>query len=274
MITTTLSPTSPPHLVHHQQPPLKEQLPLTDEQRAQEVLKVLQAQDPYAPKAAVHFDLQQRGYRPAPAPSNLLQHYTRDGCLVAATKTNTAEEHPLQSPGNPKQPALLRNNFNFTDRGMHTTHLPPRSRATATHAIPRTDAATVCDAAAIYDVQGGDHSASTGQVLGAATAVVERLLTHNVHRELLIDYKVGVGVAVCGVYIIRAYTHIHTQPSTCPSLVTTPCFTRPSPSLIITPSPPPLTTITHSTLLIQAHSPTVPCCPYGTSVIQPSRASL
>lgn len=164
---------------------------MTDDQRAQEVLKVLQALDPYAPKAAVHFDLQQRGYRPAPTSGNLLHHYAREGGLVAASKSTNPHEEAAQSS---RQQPLLRNNFNFTDRGMHTTHLPPRSRATATDEIPRSDAATVCDAAAIHDVQHHHHHGNTGeQVLGTASAVVERLVTHNVQRELLIDFKVGGG---------------------------------------------------------------------------------
>lgn len=157
----------------------KEQLKLSAEQLAQEVLRVLQAVDPYAPKSAVRFDSQHRAFRHEPSACHTLCVYTREGSLAPASDPASA---PSQSP--------LRNSFNFCDRGMQTTTHPPRSRGTATQDVPRADAATAADAAAIHNAAAGNTAAAKGLALESAASLVERLVTHNSQRDILMDFKV------------------------------------------------------------------------------------
>lgn len=156
----------------------KEQLKLSPEQLAQEVLRVLQAVNPYAPTSGVCFDPQLRAFRHEPSTCHALSLYAREGSLVLAS-----DPQPVPSSG------PLRNSFNFCDRGMQTTTLPPRSRATATQDVPRADAAASADAAAIHDAAGGKGSLKA-PAPDLAASVVERLTTHNSQRDVLMDFKV------------------------------------------------------------------------------------
>lgn len=148
---------------------------------------MLQAVDPYAPKSAVRFDPQHRAFRHEPSTCHTLGLFARDGSLV-----------PAFDPPPPPSRGPLRNSFNFCNRGMQTTTLPPRSRATATQDVPRAVAATGVNAAAIHDATAAQSSPKKGpHALDSAGAVLERLTTHNSQRDILMDFKVRVHVYIC-----------------------------------------------------------------------------
>ncbi|KAK9827830.1 hypothetical protein WJX74_004397 [Apatococcus lobatus] len=159
------------------------QLPLSERELGEEIVKTLTATNPSAPKNVVHFNMRDRVFKLDPMVDQLAQHYSTDGYLLhntseeakrqleqakaaeeAAARYQTELERVQQrreegvgtaSVGTDSEPPddsrTLRNQFNFSDRAAQTAVQPPRDRGTATEPPPTASTTGSCSMWQIYD---------------------------------------------------------------------------------------------------------------------------
>ena len=80
------------------------QLPLTEEELNEEVVKMLQAKNPKAPKNILQFNFKEREYKAIPLVDQMTTHYAYDGYLLhkssdeAKTQLGTSSDGSVHDP--------------------------------------------------------------------------------------------------------------------------------------------------------------------------------
>ncbi|KAL6762450.1 WD40-repeat-containing domain protein [Haematococcus lacustris] len=151
------------------------QLRLTETELAEEIAKILTANNPAAPKNVARFNMKERVYKFEPMVDQTIIHYSTDGWLLhkgseeakrqmdmekmeqeASTRFQAEVDkahHDKRDDGDdaPDDSRQLRNQFNFSERAAQTLNYPLRDRETFTEPPPTATVSGSCTQYEIYD---------------------------------------------------------------------------------------------------------------------------
>eukprot|EP00771_Trimastix_marina_P002229 gnl/Trimastix_PCT/3350.p1 GENE.gnl/Trimastix_PCT/3350~~gnl/Trimastix_PCT/3350.p1 ORF type:complete len:801 (-),score=180.30 gnl/Trimastix_PCT/3350:207-2609(-) len=106
-----------------------DQLELDETELSQEYPKVLNTLNPNAPSNIVRFSFRDRVYKTDSSISHTVTHFSMESRLEFLGEHERNEE---KTEGEAPQSQLIRNQFNFSDRGSQTLNWAPREREAAT----------------------------------------------------------------------------------------------------------------------------------------------
>lgn len=233
-----------------------DQLELTEAELKIEHTRILSARNPHAPDNLITFDFNAMNFTPGPAIEHMETNYKRLGTLIhvetdeaiaqmrdqseeenleeseskasvagsnagsqaaSATGSSASVAQTEEKPAAKKKEKLIKNQFNYQDRGTQSAVQPPRGKAMQTDPPARIELSNQVSQDVIYDfyekhmkaLQAEKEKANTKQKgnekenknakvanvedkteLGAFTAkVVERMLNQNTYDQLADDFK-------------------------------------------------------------------------------------
>jgi len=172
-----------------QKPP--DQLELTEQEKNKEHTRILTATNPHAPHNIVRFSFKEAEFRQTAAVDQLAVHFSLNGNLIhvdsdearrqkqrlerakATTKTSKStgdsdseddsedegvETHDAAVGGEDEDQAVLRNQFNFSERAAQTFNNPYRHREDQTEPPPRADFTATANQWEIFDAYQADQA--------------------------------------------------------------------------------------------------------------------